>query len=675
MSGIVLVALPLVLLAGMLASSQGYYGEDEQFYSAAHVLRQKVLRIYAVVALVLGPMYAAFFLFFGAAWTALGPGVFAVTTTTSFLLVRASRYRAGAVLLSWSIWFCPEWCVVTTDQLYSPLLIWMAPSAFMAGPLLGRTAAGYAGLASVGFVAIMGFVPPDVFGINEMNDPVGRPLLFVLCGTTAIGLIAFYSWSTTGNYDDARKTLEAQNDELAKVSDALERGNREMAKILDNVEEGLVTVDAEGKIQSQGSAALEKVLGAHQVGDVIWDLVGRVDPRFAERFEFAWESLSSDWMDRELALLQLPKRFVAGEQTFAIEVEPIGEGDYLVVMSDISDQLARARAEAQQQQTMAIFRHFQRDRCGVLAFLQDTDRLVESLTAETADLVVLARQIHTVKGNSGLFGLTDVAERCHELEDGLAETGQLDATKVSELAAAWRSLRRDVCDLIGHHASKRVELDIDTVEALARQIGQGLPKKDAANLVSQLVREPVEVPLARLADQARGLASRLGKPGLVVELAPNAVRTDRRDTNDLFNALVHVVRNAVDHGIEPPEERALVGKPAEGHLRLVASREDNALVVEIRDDGRGVDWEKVRHAAKARGLPTEAHQDLVAAMFADGLSTRSSATQTSGRGVGTSAVAAQIARRGGRVDVTTEAGRGTTFRFTWPDTAPELVTA
>jgi chemotaxis protein histidine kinase CheA len=126
------------------------------------------------------------------------------------------------------------------------------------------------------------------------------------------------------------------------------------------------------------------------------------------------------------------------------------------------------------------------------------------------------------------------------------------------------------------------------------------------------------------------------------------------------------VRNAVDHGIEPAERRRQLGKPAHGKLVITTELRGNELAVEITDDGAGIDWHAVAARATALGLPTASQRDLCEAVFTNGLSTTSDVSQTSGRGLGMNALRATCAELGGRVELDSERGRGTTVRCILP---------
>jgi two-component system chemotaxis sensor kinase CheA len=137
-----------------------------------------------------------------------------------------------------------------------------------------------------------------------------------------------------------------------------------------------------------------------------------------------------------------------------------------------------------------------------------------------------------------------------------------------------------------------------------------------------------------------------------------------------WGSLVHVVRNAIDHGIEPPAERVALGKPERGRVVLrTLPLPAGGFVVELEDDGRGIDFAAIGRAALGKGLPASTRAELIRAMFHDGVTTREEATELSGRGVGLAAVANSCREVGGLTDVESEAGKRTCFRFSFPDQA------
>ena len=181
---------------------------------------------------------------------------------------------------------------------------------------------------------------------------------------------------------------------------------------------------------------------------------------------------------------------------------------------------------------------------------------------------------------------------------------------------------------------------------------------------------------------ARDLATSLGKQ-VRVELEGEDVGVDKAVNEALRDPLLHLVRNAVDHGIELPEERAAAGKPAVGTVRIRAFHEGGRVHVEISDDGRGVDPEGLVRRAVTDGLLTEdaaaslSEAEAFDLMFRAGISTREEISSVSGRGVGMDVVRTAVEQVGGSVEVSSTPGQGSLFRLNVPLTLaimPVLVT-
>jgi two-component system chemotaxis sensor kinase CheA len=182
----------------------------------------------------------------------------------------------------------------------------------------------------------------------------------------------------------------------------------------------------------------------------------------------------------------------------------------------------------------------------------------------------------------------------------------------------------------------------------------------------------------RLPRLVRETASQLGRE-VAFSIEGGDVEADRAVVDALFEPLIHVLRNAVDHGIEPPDARRAAGKTAAGHIRLAAARAGEQIVMTISDDGAGIDPTRVRQAASERGVVEAAalaamdDSAVLALIFAPGFSTARGVTQVSGRGVGMDVVRSAVETLGGRVSVTSQIGQGTVVRLSLPHTA--LVTA
>jgi chemotaxis protein histidine kinase CheA len=181
---------------------------------------------------------------------------------------------------------------------------------------------------------------------------------------------------------------------------------------------------------------------------------------------------------------------------------------------------------------------------------------------------------------------------------------------------------------------------------------------------TRLTMVPLERCLAQYPRMVRSVAQAAGKR-VRWEVLGGAVAVDARVLDGLSEALTHLVTNAVDHGCEPPEVREAAGKPAEATITLRARAAGTRLVLELTDDGAGIDVEAVGAAVRRRGLDPVG-RSLLALLTLPELSTAAAVTRTSGRGVGLDAVARGIRAMGGSLAVRTERGRGTTFTVDVP---------
>jgi two-component system chemotaxis sensor kinase CheA len=189
------------------------------------------------------------------------------------------------------------------------------------------------------------------------------------------------------------------------------------------------------------------------------------------------------------------------------------------------------------------------------------------------------------------------------------------------------------------------------------------------------------VPLQQVFDRLGRLVRRAARDAgkeLSWEVAGGEVELDKLIVEELADPLMHIIRNALDHGVEAPVAREAAGKPRQGRLTLRASPRGPHVVLDVEDDGAGMDEGRIRDVALARGLLTReraaelTRRDLLNLVFLPGFSTASEVSALSGRGVGLDVVKTNIAHLSGRIDVWSERGRGTRFTLTLPVTLAVL---
>lgn len=195
--------------------------------------------------------------------------------------------------------------------------------------------------------------------------------------------------------------------------------------------------------------------------------------------------------------------------------------------------------------------------------------------------------------------------------------------------------------------------------------------RDLQTTVTSVRLVPVERLFSRFTSVVRNTARECGKQvRLLIEGADTPL--DRTISEQMYDPLIHLLRNAVDHGLEPPEERKRVGKPKEGTIRLSAERRGDDVILRVADDGGGIDPSQVRRVAVERGLYSAeeaaalSDEQAIQLIFTTGFSTATSVTDLSGRGVGLDVVAQNVRRLRGSVSVESAVGQGTTFVIQLP---------
>ena len=537
----------------------------------------------------------------------------------------------------------------------------LAVLAMFANPAVILTAAA---TVTVHHLTFWWFLPASVFNYDASFWVVGVHASFVVVESVAA---CFISRSFFDNVIGLEKLVQDRTAEL-------DARNESMRLVLDNVEQGFLTLTLDGRAGRERSAAAEHLLGPAPASGSFAAWLTAIDPKVGGWFELGFEMLDGGLMPVDVSLAQLPSRLKREGRDLSLSYSPIEDDSgelvsVMVVVTDITAQLKAARAEAEQRETMNLFRRVMDDKAGFLEFLADSGEIVGALQERRwGSLGVCKRWLHTVKGNAMLFGIKSVSTICHELEDVIVEEkvapthGQL-----GRLVDAWDALLANVGRLIGDEDRHVIELADDEYRAILEAVLAGRPREELAVMIQNWRLEPTAVRLERITEQARGVADWLGKGHVQFTQSADDLRLDPEKWAGFWGAFVHVVRNALDHGIGSPEAHEASGEPAE--VRFTTRMEGDEFVIEVADNGQGVDWAALRTKAETLGMPASSREELKQVIFADGVSTKAQATEFSGRGVGMGAVRAATEELDGRVDILSETGAGTTVRFRFPKAA------
>ncbi|PVX27076.1 MAG: chemotaxis protein CheA [Candidatus Bathyarchaeum sp.] len=275
--------------------------------------------------------------------------------------------------------------------------------------------------------------------------------------------------------------------------------------------------------------------------------------------------------------------------------------------------------------------------------------------------VVAAQKVEAVgKSKPTVDAKTAQTVRVHfeQLDELMNLTGELVINKIA-LLQTTSELKND--------SVRRVTQNIDRLTT------------DLQDLAMQIRMVPVSQIFDRFPRLVRDLARKSGKR-INLDVKGREIEVDRTVLDEIGQPLIHIIRNSIDHGIELPEERKNCGKEPTGTIRLIAKREGEHVIIEVSDDGAGIDPEKVKNSAMKKGFLKEdeaekmSGEQLTNLIFLPGMSTSKTITETSGRGVGMDVVKTKTAALGGSVNMETHVGVGTRICLRLPPTLA-IVTA
>ena len=492
---------------------------------------------------------------------------------------------------------------------------------------------------------------------------------------------------------------------------------REVSDILDNMAQAIFTVGEDGTISREFSAHCQMLFTTDRIaGRTPVDLLGLDRDEVSEaraRIE-GWIStvIGADDFQWRLSASDPPSEIEHAERIIALAYAPIYREGLVHRVMFICRDVTQVRQLAEEVQKKEEENRSMLDRVAQIAalepqlltsFLEESNALIEDLRESLArgrssDSIQRAlRALHTLKGNSRAYGLRALECKVHATEDALQRTREERSSP-----DAWKQIRADVdgvavlvreADRVGReliaqrsvvgspYDRQRIKPIVDAARCLTASFEKAFAEVSVEQraLLAELLSRIIELPLVtfsalvpRLEKVAKDVAAQLGKPAPDLEASLDGLLVEPRVLEKLGGVLTQLVRNAIDHGIEPPLERLDARKEGRGRLSLGATVAGDRLQVQLEDDGRGIDPDRIREVALGRRLISESdsamHDDKAAIelVFEPGFTTARRVTEISGRGVGLDIVRTSIQELGGEVGIRSGAGRGTAFMVSLP---------
>lgn len=493
--------------------------------------------------------------------------------------------------------------------------------------------------------------------------------------------------------EDAKLQLENYSKNLeimvAERTKELSRLNQTMTALLDSLGQGFFIFNSEGLVLDVSSRACVNTIEQNPQGKMIWDVLNLAENK-VEGFKKWMMTVFMEMLPFEDLAPLAPTDFKHSQnKSIALEYFPLRSAEgamegIVVVSSDITS-LVEAQRQAQVERDSAkLIINIVQSKKEITRFVHEAKDMLSTLkkdlagSADQFDQESIFRSLHTLKGGAALFSISEMAKACHDAETLLAKFAD-DKGADSFLALHKR------CDdvektfvqfldsgrhILGESAfseERQIEVSFSKLAQMLERVSR-LP--DGGSMVqivmSDLVMEPIGSFFSAYNDVALRLAEQQEKMLHPIEIKNSELPILPEIYSGLFGTFVHAFRNAVDHGIETPGQRQKLQKDQSGKISVdfeinLDAAAQQLLKISVRDDGAGVNPEKIREKFKTRGvdLSHESDERVIQHIFDSQFSTRSEVTEISGRGVGMDAIKAAAESLGGRVWVKSQVGQGT----------------
>lgn len=511
--------------------------------------------------------------------------------------------------------------------------------------------------------------------------------------------------------------IEEQRDEIAAWNEMLEqtvaKRTSALRNLLNNAGQGFLSFGADLLVREEYSIECNRIFGLQIAGSQFPNLIFPQDQEqqaFVESLFFEIFN-HQDYDVREIYLPLLPEEVLIDSKYINIQYKMIKEPGHDradVCMAILSDVTENRLLESQVEQERNLLKMVVKVIVNRTDFIQNVkdfrrfstsglQRILAGSATTEEKFAEIFRQLHTFKGNFSQLDMGFIVERLHQLETKMADfkiQGGLDLGQ-EELKMVFGGidpenwLQADLSyleEVLGQKLLTEYDelvISKNKLTELEKRIENLLPPSECKLLIPELRRlryKPLAELFTSFTDYVSRLAARFEKPIYPVKFNAELIHIDPDVYKGVIKSLVHVFRNAVDHGLESLDERVELGKEEYGQISITISTNDRYIIIAISDDGRGIDATDIRRKALAQGLLPEelihnaSEEEILQLIFVDGFSTNTTVTEVSGRGVGLAALKSELTKLGGYPRVESVLGQGTTFYLYVPLETDEVWT-
>jgi two-component system chemotaxis sensor kinase CheA len=499
-----------------------------------------------------------------------------------------------------------------------------------------------------------------------------------------------------------KEILRLANEAEIRQRKQIEEKSDSIKNLMDNAGQGFLSFGQDLTVSEEYSLECVQIYRMQIGGKSFLELMAKhVTPEVIQIMSQVFESVfaSEKSMREKVYISLLPKEFTIYDKIVNIEFKTIKHGGLkkmMLILTDITEKKKlEARMTQERNNVKMVAKALTKQGDVNLAieefrgFIQgEAKTFIDAASDPQAALAEIFRQVHTFKGDFAQLGLYNTAASLHVLEDKLAAMSAraeaVSREELAQMAAGWDAqalLQEDVnilTDILGKsffEKDERFQVSAETVldiEAQARSLPDSPERAGILASLRRLRLRPLTDIVAEYRDYLQTLAERLGKPIEPFHVTGDDVLVEKEAYQKFIKSLVHVFRNMIDHGIETPEERLAAGKRELGLIQCKIKQTGDEVTLAVSDDGRGIDAAKVLRVAQSKGLlsPEQGKdmpaEDVYGLLFMDSFSTKEEVSALSGRGVGLSAVKAEVQRLGGDIEVSSKPGQGSKFKFRLP---------
>lgn len=511
------------------------------------------------------------------------------------------------------------------------------------------------------------------------------------------------------------KKIEAQRDEIAAWNSVLEqtvaKRTTALKSLLNNASQGFLTFGSDLLIATEYSAECVRIFGREILGETFSNLIypGEDEQRIFVETLIKKILAEKNQDTRDIYLPLLPDEVMVGKKHISIEYKIIQDRSGKtseVCMAILTDITHNRMLENQVEQERNMLKMVVKVALNYNDFTQCVkeyqdfcrqrlEEILDNKNSPEEKVAEVFRQIHTFKGNFSQLEMIRIVQELHDFESGISDLRKQmgQDVKLDEFRAFFAQhemstwLDQDLAylkDVLGEQFFNQEEdlvISKSKLIEIEKKIEALLSPAESNLLIPELRKlryKPFDLLLKSFPEYVMRLAERFDKPIYPVDIQAETILVNPDQYQNFIKSLVHVFRNAVDHGLEHMDERIETGKDEYGRIQCnVSGLEDNIILI-IKDDGRGIDPEVIRCKAAERrmlaaaGISAIPDEEILQLIFRDGFSTREDVTDLSGRGVGLAAMKNELEKIGGSVKIKTKPGEGTSFEFTLPIVMEEL---